>query len=224
MNSANTCEFRVVGPNMKSFIKSFSFATSGIKHALRNERNFRIQWLCAVLVLLINLLLPFSLNQQIILLLLIAGVLSFELVNSAVERTCDASGQEFSEEKKDAKDRAAGSVLIFSFSAFLILGLMLFEHLDTLVTAIRLQILPWLSLLGVFGINFLLSFKDFKRIIALLFIGLSASFHVVIVLHMNSNLPFLFLGGMVHSILAYAHYARLKPSTIQPRPLAGEEL
>ena len=192
---------------MKSFIKSFIFAITGIKHALLTENNFRLQWLCALLVLLLNLLLNFELNHQIVFLILIAGVLSLELMNSAIDRTCDASGQAFNEQKKDAKDAAAGSVLLFSAGACLILTIILINA-QGFLEAIMLQPLPWLSLFAIFIINFPLCLNSFGIALSLILIILSGIAHLVLALHMNSNVGFLLLGLLSHGSLMYVHIVR----------------
>lgn len=97
--------------------KSFSYALIGLWDALTSERNFRIQWLCGLMVFLLNGLVVFEPWQETIFLLLVFVVLAFELHNCALEKTCDSTGRSLDPYKKRAKDFAAASVLVVALGA-----------------------------------------------------------------------------------------------------------
>jgi diacylglycerol kinase (ATP) len=95
-----------------SLIESFNFAFDGIIHVLRTQRNMRIHFLIAVLVLVAALASGVEKLELIVLLLAIAFVLIAEMVNTAVEAAVDVATTSFDPMAKLAKDIAAGAVLI----------------------------------------------------------------------------------------------------------------
>ena len=95
-----------------SIIESFNFAFQGIIHVLRTQRNLRIHFVVAVLVLLAALYSGVDRMELIALLLAIAFVLIAEMLNTAVEAAVDVATTSFDPMAKLAKDIAAGAVLI----------------------------------------------------------------------------------------------------------------
>jgi len=95
-----------------SLIESFNFAFDGIIHVLRTQRNMRIHFLVAALVLVAALASGVEKLELIVLLLAIAFVLIAEMVNTAVEAAVDVATTSFDPMAKLAKDIAAGAVLI----------------------------------------------------------------------------------------------------------------
>lgn len=110
---------------IKKLFKSFSYAIEGIIHAAKKERNLRIHLTVTVLVCLFGLWFSISITEWLIILLTIAGVISLELVNTALERVVDLVTTEHRPLAKQAKDVAAGAVLIFAFIA-VIIGIVIF--------------------------------------------------------------------------------------------------
>ncbi|NTW14183.1 MAG: diacylglycerol kinase family protein [Candidatus Moranbacteria bacterium] len=110
---------------MKKFAKSFSHAANGIRQVYRSERNFRIESVLGIFVLLLSCLLPLSRTEWITVLLTIGLVLSFEILNTAVERLMDMLQPEFHHEVKIIKDLSAAAVLTVSIFAWLV-GLVVF--------------------------------------------------------------------------------------------------
>ncbi|MBE1553718.1 diacylglycerol kinase family protein [Sporosarcina limicola] len=110
---------------MYTFFKAFSYAWSGIVHALKNERNFKFHLLATIIVVLAGLLTGLSSIEWFIIIILIGGMLSLEMMNSAVERVVDLTTTEQRPLAKQAKDLAAGAVLIYAIVSAVI-GLILF--------------------------------------------------------------------------------------------------
>lgn len=110
---------------MIKFIKAFGFAFEGIGHALKTERNFQFHVLAATIVIISGILTKLSMQEWFVVLILIGGMLSLEILNSAVERVVDLTTSKRHPLAKQAKDLAAGAVLIFAiFSA--IIGFIIF--------------------------------------------------------------------------------------------------
>jgi undecaprenol kinase len=100
------------------FLKSFKYAIQGIYHNTKAERNFRIQIVCLMLVIVFGFVFSITRFEWIVILLCSAGVLTLELMNTAVESTIDLITKERHPLAKKAKDVAAGAVLVWSlFSA-----------------------------------------------------------------------------------------------------------
>ncbi|MEX2212066.1 MAG: diacylglycerol kinase [Gaiellaceae bacterium] len=95
-----------------SVLESFNFAFEGIIHVLRTQRNMRIHFAIAVLVLVVALVSGVDKMELIALLLAIAFVLIAEMLNTAVEAAVDVATTSFDPMAKLAKDIAAGAVLI----------------------------------------------------------------------------------------------------------------
>ena len=97
-----------------SILESFNFAFEGIIHVLRTQRNMRIHFAVAALVLIAALAVGVEKLELIVLMLAIAFVLITEMVNTAVEGAVDVATTSFDPMAKLAKDIAAGAVLIAS--------------------------------------------------------------------------------------------------------------
>ena len=100
-----------------SIIESFNFALEGIIHVLRTQRNMRIHFLAAVVVLIAALWSGVDKLELIALLLSISFVLIAEMINTAVEASVDVATTSFDPLAKLAKDIAAGAVLIATVNA-----------------------------------------------------------------------------------------------------------
>jgi diacylglycerol kinase (ATP) len=100
-----------------SLFESFNYAFEGIIHVLRTQRNMRIHFAVAVVVLVGALATGVDKNELIALLLAIAFVLITEMVNTAIEGAIDVATTSFDPMAKLAKDIAAGAVLIATVTA-----------------------------------------------------------------------------------------------------------
>jgi undecaprenol kinase len=106
-------------------LKSFYFAIYGIGTAIRQERNIRIHLVISMLVLTFSFYFSLTEAEWLIVLIAIGGMLSLELVNTAIERVVDLATAEFHPLAKQAKDLAAGAVLIYAVIS-VIVGLIIF--------------------------------------------------------------------------------------------------
>ena len=103
-----------------SILDSFNFAFEGIIHVLRTQRNMRVHFAVAVLVLVAGLAMGVSKLELIALLLAITFVFITEMINSALEQAVDVATTSFDPLAKLAKDIAAGAVLIATINAIAI--------------------------------------------------------------------------------------------------------
>ncbi|MHA8137945.1 diacylglycerol kinase family protein [Lactobacillaceae bacterium Scapto_B20] len=118
------------------FSQSLYHALCGIKTLLLTERNFRIHLVTAIIVLILSLCFHVSVFQFLWLCLAIFMVLIAEIINSIVERIVDLLVQnQYSQLAKQAKDIAAGCVLMTSLLA-VIIGLIIFGPF-------LIEMVPW---------------------------------------------------------------------------------
>ncbi|WP_040228838.1 diacylglycerol kinase family protein [Bhargavaea cecembensis] len=106
--------------DVRKFFRSFRFAGRGIRHALGTEQNFRLHLAAAAAATAAGVLTGLSAIEWIILILLFAGMFSLELVNTAIERIVDKASPELHPLAGQAKDTAAGAVLVFAAASALI--------------------------------------------------------------------------------------------------------
>ncbi|MGE7942872.1 diacylglycerol kinase family protein [Lysinibacillus xylanilyticus] len=110
--------------NVRKYIRSFGYAFEGIVTACK-EQNFKSHLLSAGIVLIAGYFTGLSRVEWYIVLILIALMFALEIVNTAIERVVDLASPKKHPLAKQAKDLAAGAVLVFAvFSA--IIGLLIF--------------------------------------------------------------------------------------------------
>lgn len=109
----------------QSILKSQMHAFEGIFSIVKNERNFRIQIVVAILVVILSFMLQISHQDWIAVAFLITLVLISEAFNSVIEAVCDTVSQEYRVNIKYAKDVSAGAVLVSAILS-VILGLIIF--------------------------------------------------------------------------------------------------
>ena len=107
----------IVRRGAPSLLESFNYAFEGIIHVLRTQRNMRIHFVVAAIVLIAALATGVSKLELIALLLSIAFVMIAEMINTAIEGAVDVSTTSFDPNAKLAKDIAAGAVLIATVNA-----------------------------------------------------------------------------------------------------------
>ena len=104
----------------RDLVSSLEFALTGILTAFKEERNMRKHAVTALVVILAGFIFQVSRIEWLFLLLSIFLVVAFEMINSAIENVVDlASHYHFSMLAKNAKDMAAGAVLVVSLFAAL---------------------------------------------------------------------------------------------------------
>ncbi|MDP2930045.1 MAG: diacylglycerol kinase family protein [bacterium] len=108
-----------------SLLKSFTYAFEGLATAFRNEPNFKIQVVIAILCLLLAVVFKLSFSEIAILILTIGLVLILELINTTMEALVDLVSEEVKPKAKIAKDVSAAAVLLSAILS-VIVGIFLF--------------------------------------------------------------------------------------------------
>lgn len=104
---------------------SFKFGFEGIVAAAAKERNLQIHLAISILVILAGFIFSINKYEWIAIILSIGGMVSMEMMNTAIERTVDLYTKEYHPLAKQAKDIAAGAVLVFAIASVMI-GLIIF--------------------------------------------------------------------------------------------------
>lgn len=110
---------------MRSFFKSFAYATNGLRQIIFSERNFIIHIVAAFFAIALAVLLKVNDIELMIVILCIVLVMAFEIMNTAVEKLCDFIHPGKHENIKLIKDIAAAAVLVVSLGA-LVIGIIIF--------------------------------------------------------------------------------------------------
>lgn len=113
------------GSMLVRYKKSFFHAIDGIVYAIENEHNFIVMMIAAFLVIVFGIILPVTLTEIMILVILIASVMACEMINTAVEATIDLVTMKENPLAKIAKDSVSAGSLILSFAS-LICGIVIF--------------------------------------------------------------------------------------------------
>ncbi len=106
-----------------TLLSTFRNGFRGISLALQNERNLRLQVGMAIVVIIAGFVYRLSMTEWGIITLTIAFVLTTEMLNTVLENTLDRIGLEEHPLTRNAKDVAAGAVLISSIASLIVGGL-----------------------------------------------------------------------------------------------------
>ncbi|HHV45668.1 MAG TPA: phosphatase PAP2 family protein [Tissierellia bacterium] len=113
----------------KNLIESFNYAVNGIISALKTERNLKVHFTAAAIVVVISLFFDFTRTELLLLVFTITFVLMAELFNTAIERIVDLIMEDYHPLARMAKDIAAGAVLISAVNAIIVGYLLFFDRL-----------------------------------------------------------------------------------------------
>ncbi|KXB67488.1 putative undecaprenol kinase [Parvimonas sp. KA00067] len=108
-----------------NFLESFVCAFKGIVYVFKNERNFKFHILFSALVLLCSLFFKLSYIELSVILIMIAIVLTLEIINTIIENIMDFLCKDYNVNIKIIKDMASGAVLVSAFIS-IIVGLLIF--------------------------------------------------------------------------------------------------
>jgi len=104
---------------------SFAYAIRGILVAIASGRNMKIHIVAALMAVLTGWWLGINRWEWAIITISIFMVLAAETINTAVEKTVDLVTREYHPLAKQAKNLAAGAVLLAAVNA-VIIGLLIF--------------------------------------------------------------------------------------------------
>ena len=115
----------------KKRVDSFRFAFLGLKNGFKKEPSLRIHGLGLFLVVVAGVFFHVNRNEWAILLVCCGFVIAAELMNTAIEKTCDLINVQYCSRIKYIKDVAAATVLVLAITsciiALLIFGKYIFK-------------------------------------------------------------------------------------------------
>ena len=110
---------------MKKRIQSFGYAGRGVWLAISTEANMKIHLSVAVLVVMAGFFFQISATEWMACLLCFGLVFTTEMINTAIENVVDLASPNRHELARNAKDVAAGAVLISAIISAIV-GLIIF--------------------------------------------------------------------------------------------------
>ncbi|MBP6686490.1 MAG: diacylglycerol kinase family protein [Lacibacter sp.] len=114
-------------------MKSFCYACKGIATALHSEMNMRIHIVAAILVVTAGFFFELSSIEWGVVIICIVLVISFELINTAIEELCNLVQPEHHPIVKKIKDIAAAAVLIAAVGSLVIAFIIFLPKLISLI-------------------------------------------------------------------------------------------
>lgn len=121
---------------MKKQILSFKYAFCGVWNAIKSESHMRFHIVAGFYVLLFSLFYDFSLAQRALLVVLIALIIAFEIVNTCIEELCNLISTSFMPLIKLIKDMAAGAVLVLSMAS-VVVAFLFFWDLSVIMSILK---------------------------------------------------------------------------------------
>ncbi len=115
---------------LSKLLDGFNYAIAGIIYAIRTQRNMRIHFIAALLVLGLSIYLRISARELLIIFFTITLVIMAELFNTAIEAVVDLVTQEFHPLARIAKNVAAGAVLITALNALVVAYIIIYPRLE----------------------------------------------------------------------------------------------
>ena len=109
----------------RKFSSSIKYCLEGINFVITNESNFKKEIVIGIIALLLSYILKISRIEFIIILIMIALVLTSEIINTSIEKVVDLYTKDYNNLAKIAKDVSAGSVLVMSIFSLLV-GVIIF--------------------------------------------------------------------------------------------------
>ena len=118
----------------RNVIASFKYAIQGLIYSFKTTRNFRIQILFGLLIIIACSLFRCSFNEYIILISTIFSVLILELLNTAIESIVDLNVKnKFNKLAKISKDCSAASVLLASCNSIFVAAFIFFPKIKLIL-------------------------------------------------------------------------------------------
>ncbi len=116
----------------RNLVDSFNDAIEGLIQSFRSERNMKIHFIIALLVLIAAIFYRLSRIETILLFMAITFVLVAEMFNTAIEAVIDMVQQDYHPLAKIAKNVAAGGVLVTAVNAMVVGYILFYDKFDNL--------------------------------------------------------------------------------------------
>lgn len=114
----------------RNIISSFNNAVNGIIYAFKTEKNIKVHFIAAILVVFASLFTSISRLEFLVLVFTVSLVIMAEMFNTAVENIVDIITDKYHPLAKIAKDVSAGAVFIATINAFIVAYIIFFNKLN----------------------------------------------------------------------------------------------
>ena len=114
----------------RNLIDSFNYAIEGMLYALRTQRNIKIHFVMAVIVLAAAAFMDASRVEVILIFIVIAMVIAAEMLNTAIETVVNMVQKEYHPLAAIAKNVSAGAVLVTAINAVIVGYIVFFDKLN----------------------------------------------------------------------------------------------
>ena len=115
-----------------TFLGGFKYALQGIASSVKDENNLLVQFSSSMMVIMFAVFLRCTFVEWAILISMCFLVVSFEMMNTAIENICDRITLEHDEKIKKIKDIAAGAVLTLAICSVIVAGIIFIPKIPTL--------------------------------------------------------------------------------------------
>ncbi len=122
--------------HVRRFLRGFKCAAAGIIYSLKTQRNMRIHFIAALLVLGLGYWLRIDSRDMLFVFFAIALVITAEMVNTAVEAVVDLNVQDYHPGARAAKDIAAGAVLVAALNSIVVAYIVFYPYLKILFAGV----------------------------------------------------------------------------------------
>ena len=112
--------------------ESFYYAIVGVVSVFKSERNMKLHFFAALVVIILAVLMNVTPFEWAILVLTIFLVLAAETINTAIEKTVDLVTDNYQPLAEKAKNMAAGAVLLSAANAVIIAGLIFWPYVKVI--------------------------------------------------------------------------------------------
>ncbi len=110
---------------VRNILNKCKYTSQGLSYCFKNESSFLIEAICACLIIAMGVLFDISFLEWVISFGSLCLITIIELINTAIEATCDMVTQEYNEYAKIAKDCGSAATGIMTVLA-LIVNLIIF--------------------------------------------------------------------------------------------------
>ena len=111
--------------NAKSIMDVIKFSLSGIKNYMDDGKSFILYVFCSIIEIILGFIFKVNGLEWILIISMLGIILSVELLNTGIEKACDAITKEYTPYIKIAKDCGSGATFIM-FIVALILNIIIF--------------------------------------------------------------------------------------------------
>ncbi len=118
---------------IKRIIYSTKYSLDGLAYAYRHEKSLLLHGVLSLVAILLGVLLKISHMQWSIVLIALAVILAFELVNTAVEAVVDMVTLEYNELARIAKDCCSAATFVMSMTAAITMGVIFIPKIIALI-------------------------------------------------------------------------------------------